>query len=83
MTTAMNSNIKCTKYAFSDDDSHTEHCHCPVCGGFLPFTFPHDKPFKCKKCRAELIALPDHDEETNEKLEWGRICPIKVMREQK
>ena len=67
--------LKCTNYIFDSDID--QHAHCPVCGAFLPYDFPDDKPFNCKKCGAELICLPDHDEETHEELEWGRICPIK------
>ena len=69
--------LKCSRYVFSDED-RPEHCHCPICGGFLPRELPDDKPFKCKKCGAELITLPDYDEETKEELECGRICPIKT-----
>jgi transcription initiation factor IIE alpha subunit len=71
------SEIKCSRYTFEDLGDYAGLCKCPICGGFLPQDFPIDKPFKCKKCGAELITLPDHDEETKEGLEWGRICPIK------
>jgi hypothetical protein len=46
-----------------------------VCKGFLLQHLPDDI-FRCKKCGTELITLPDHDEDSGEELEWGRICPI-------
>ena len=66
---------KCTNYMldYSDEDNYLPPCHCPVCGGFL--AWEDDEP-KCNKCGADLIMLPDHDEETGEELECGRICPI-------
>jgi len=70
--------LKCTSYVLSDDDNLPK-AHCPKCGAFLSYDFPVDKPFNCKKCGTELICLPDHDEETKEELEQGRICPIKIM----
>lgn len=64
----------CTQYHYMDDpDIKFVPCQCPVCKGFLKWE--NDVP-KCNKCKAELIMLPDHDEETGEELEWGRICPI-------
>ena len=70
--------LKCTGYVIDDADCIEQHAHCPKCGSFLPYDFPTDIPFNCKKCETELICLPDHDEETHEELEWGRICPIKL-----
>lgn len=51
-------------------------CRCPNCKGFLPSNFPMDKPFICKKCGTELLVFFDHDEDTGEELECGRICTI-------
>jgi len=69
--------LKCSHYTLDSDVSTDLPCHCPKCGAFL-HDFPLDKPFTCKKCKTELITLPDHDEETHEELESGRICPIKL-----
>jgi hypothetical protein len=70
--------LKCSNYTFEDLGDNTGLCRCPICGGFLPSDFPLDKSFKCQKCDAELITLPNHDEETKEELESGRICPIRM-----
>lgn len=72
------SQLKCTSYEESDyDDERRLHgpCRCPNCGGFLKWN--GDIPI-CNKCHAELIKLPDHDEETGEELGCGRICPLSM-----
>jgi DNA-directed RNA polymerase subunit RPC12/RpoP len=69
----------CSRYEFNDNDSlppHQRLCRCPNCQGFLPSDFPLDAPFKCKKCGVELLVMPDHDDESGEEMEMGRICPI-------
>lgn len=68
------SELKCTRYDMSDyDEAKFIPCQCPVCGGFLRWN--GNVPI-CKKCGTELLMIPDHDEETGEQLEWGKICPI-------
>ena len=73
----MTTELKCTKYAIYDgDDPNWYPCNCPVCGGFLKWE--GDKPI-CNKCHVELLAIPEHDEETGEELDWaGKICPISM-----
>ena len=69
-------NMKCTGYVEVDyfvELPKNRMCHCPVCAGFIKWV--DHQPF-CNKCKTPLIALPDHDEDTGEKLESGRICPI-------
>jgi len=68
--------LKCTEYEmYAGDDEAWYPCHCPVCGGFLKWK---DEEPICTKCGTELIAIPERDEETNEVLEWGKICPISL-----
>lgn len=67
--------LKCTGYMYIDDDMPSTPCHCPVCGGFLKW---EDEVPICTKCGTDLISIPDRDEETNEVLEWGKICPISL-----
>jgi len=53
-----------------------------MCGGFLKWLDPNPEDDHaelipiCTKCGAELIAIPELDEETKEPLPWGKICPI-------
>ena len=73
------SELKCTKYIDGDwVKEGLTPCHCPVCGGFLAWDDPLTP--KCNKCKSELIALPEIDEETGEACEWGKICPISLGR---
>lgn len=66
--------LKCTKYCVMDKEyANLSQCHCPVCGGFIKWMF--GKP-NCNKCKTELIAIPERDEETGIELDWGKICPI-------
>ena len=69
------SELKCSDYVYVDGDEpeHYIPCKCPVCGAFLKW---NDLEIICTKCGAELLVIPDLDEETNEELEWGKICPI-------
>lgn len=70
--------MTCTKYEIGDwqDYYETYHpCHCPVCGGFL--TWKGETPI-CNKCKTELMAFPNIDEETGKEEEFGKICPISV-----
>lgn len=70
---------ECSRYVEYEDDANCPPCNCPVCGGFLKWEWNKNREDfdpKCNKCGAELIALPDHDEETKEELPFGRICPI-------
>jgi len=68
--------LKCSRYIYIDDYTiPARPCQCPVCGGFLKWD--DDKPI-CNKCGAELLVIPDRDEETDEELEWGKICPISL-----
>lgn len=73
------SELKCTRYIEYDDidieEAHLQPCHCPVCGGFLKWP-DINKPPDCNKCGTELLVIPDKDDETNEELECGKICPI-------
>lgn len=74
------SELKCTGYetGWWDNDDYRSLCRCPLCKGWLPRSFPTDKPFTCKKCGAELMAFPELDEESGEEEEWGKICPISI-----
>jgi len=65
--------LKCTRYYYLDDDEPHVPCKCPVCGGFLKWE--NEKPF-CSKCGADLLVIPEKDEETGEEMEQGKICPI-------
>ena len=56
------------------DDIHHTPCKCPVCAGFLKWD-DNGEP-SCTKCGAELLLVPDVDEETKETLDWGKICAI-------
>lgn len=70
--------LKCTRYMYFDsDESAIPPCQCPVCGGFLKWV--NEKPI-CNKCGAELIVIPDHDEEDGTELETGKICPISLKK---
>jgi len=74
------SELKCTHYEIYDGDDEAWYpCHCPVCGGFLKWDTIEDIPI-CNKCKAELLVIPEHDEETNEELEYGKICPISLRK---
>lgn len=67
--------LKCTPYEMYDgDDSDYIPCKCPICGAFLKWD--DDEKLKCTKCGADLLVIPERDEETNEELEYGKICPI-------
>lgn len=66
---------ECTNYTMDYDPDQRTPCKCPVCGGFLPADLPEDS-FNCKKCGAELIMIPEQDEETHEDFEFGKICAI-------
>ena len=68
--------MQCTEYVYDYQWEGTPLCQCPICKGFLPRYFPLDKPFKCKKCGTDLLVFADIDEETGEKEDWGKICPI-------
>ena len=78
---------ECSRYELGDFEDwglepYQRLCRCPICKGFLPQNFPMDKPFKCKKCGAELLVMPDHDEDTGEEeVESGRICPISTSKQ--
>ncbi len=66
---------KCVPYEYFGGDFHpNKPCQCPKCGGFLKW-IDNVLPV-CNKCHADLIILPDHDEETDKELECGRICLI-------
>lgn len=68
------SQVKCTSYVEDDDDWPYMPPKCPVCGGFLKWN--NGNP-KCNKCGADLLVIPDKDEETGEELDYsGKICPI-------
>lgn len=70
----MNNKLECTLYIeYEFEDPNWYPCQCPICKGFLKWE--NDKP-KCNKCGAELLAIPDIDEETNEILTSGKICPL-------
>ena len=64
--------LHCTRYTEACDDGWRP-CSCPVCGGFLKW---NDGKPTCKKCGADLMIIPEKDEETGEEMEWGKICPI-------
>ena len=75
----MSDKLKCTDYIQGDwVEEGGIPCNCPVCGGFL--SWDEDFTPKCNKCKSELIALPEIDEETGEELGWGKICPISVSK---
>lgn len=67
--------LSCTRYDVPYDDGWHMPCRCPICGGFLKWPSIEDIPI-CNKCHAELLVLPDVDEDTGEEMEWGKICPI-------
>lgn len=69
--------LKCTEYIQYDNDEPCTPCQCPVCGGFLKWN--NGKPI-CTKCGADLLVIPERDEDTGEELEWGKICPISLNR---
>jgi hypothetical protein len=79
---------KCTNYIINDEEGKMP-CRCPRCGGFLKWVRVYrngvptgeDRPV-CNNCHAELIVLPDHDEETGEEMECGRICDITLPRKE-
>lgn len=78
----MTSELKCTQYQIYDgDDSDWMPCQCPVCAGFLKWN--NGKPMICKKCGAELLVIPELDEETGGELEYGKICPISLRKKQR
>lgn len=64
----------CTPYVEDDCEDHHTPCRCPVCGGWLKWD-ENDEP-KCTKCEAELVKVPDVDEDTKETLECGKICAL-------
>ena len=66
--------MECSGYVVGDFEGQ-ELCRCPICKGWLPRTFPMDKPFICKKCGAELMTFPDKDMLTGED-SYGKICAI-------
>ena len=70
--------LKCTEYVTYDyDEPNWYPCNCPVCGGFLKWD--GDQPI-CTKCGADLLAIPERDEDTGEEFGWGKICPISLKR---
>lgn len=72
--------LKCTPYEmFDGDDRDYLPCHCPICGAFIKW----DEHLKCTKCGAELIAIPERDEEDGTELEYGKICPISLKKQSK
>jgi hypothetical protein len=72
--------MKCSEYEFGEPET-VSPCHCPICGGFLKIFSINDKFLKCKKCGAELIILPEVED--NEEQEHGKICPISLNRKVK
>ena len=65
----------CTEYIEDDcGDTHHIPCKCPVCAGWLAWD-ENGEPV-CNKCGAELVKVPDVDEDTKETQEWGKICAI-------
>lgn len=66
---------ECTPYTMDYDPAECTPCKCPVCGGFLPAELPEDS-FNCKKCGAELLLIPEVDEESGKDLDCGKICAI-------
>jgi len=74
--------MKCTPYetVYYPWEQKTP-CHCPRCGGFLKWK--EDGQAICNKCKADLIVLPDVDEDTGEELEYGKICDISVKKWEK
>ena len=78
----MNGELGCSRYIVYDfDDSSYYPCNCPVCGGWLKWEVENDewKPI-CNKCHADLIAIPDRDEELGEDLDSGKICPLSLAK---
>jgi hypothetical protein len=63
----------CSRYQEWDDSIGTP-CKCPVCGGFLAWD-ENGGPL-CNKCGAELVKVPEVDEETGEEYDEGKICAI-------
>lgn len=60
------SELKCTEYILMDcDEQNFRPCNCPVCGGFLKW---NDGKPTCTKCGADLLVIPERDEETGEEL---------------
>jgi len=75
------SELKCTEYILMDcDEQNFRPCNCPVCGGFLKW---NDGKPTCTKCGADLLVIPERDEETGEELEYGKICPISLKKGRK
>ena len=78
--------MKCSGFTHDDRDwdpkrPHLWLCRCPTCKGFLPSSFPNDKPFVCKKCGTELMVFPINHEVDEEHWDWeGKICPISEPR---
>lgn len=69
----------CTPYVINDyDDEHFTPCKCPVCGGFLAWD-ELGEPI-CNKCGAELILVPEVDEETHKICDWGKICALSASK---
>lgn len=64
------------------DNPHLNFCRCPKCKGFLPQSFPNDKPFTCKKCGTELMVFPII-EDGEELPDVGKICPISINSQEK
>jgi hypothetical protein len=68
----------CTRYTSAngyEDEWLAKHkCQCPVCKGFLSWD-DNGEPH-CNKCEAELVLVPDIDEDTKDILEEGKICAI-------
>ena len=69
--------LKCTEYIYLDTEEWpVPPCKCPVCGGFLKWEGEDFSIPVCNKCHTELLMIPERDDETDEELEWGKICPI-------
>jgi hypothetical protein len=64
----------CTGYDENIDPQDGHPCQCPVCGGWLAWD-ENGEPV-CNKCGAELVKVPEVDEDTKETMECGKICAI-------
>jgi hypothetical protein len=70
--------VECTPYTSDAPEEWNVPPQCPNCGGFLAFD-SEGNPV-CNKCHADLVAIPDTDEETGEELPTGKICLVQALK---